>query len=409
MADMVKENAEWRLELSQSLPWPGTLAAEERVAQSSVANVETNVGIAELVRRFEAQELFLKLIRTDKLLAVERANFLVVDGIREFAQAKFKQGIGSHYEFLQAHSERGVLKANVASLETELLNLKRHALLLMGSPAISNPEGVSFALDWPQSLTSPDIAQNKSVQDFARLKIQRGRELEIARQDAEYRRSLPSFMASGMVMQEDSGMRMYGAMVGVSLPVFSQIQRNSLKVEGTLTQTQAEHALAWHERRKELALMQADSRIAQIQANYLALEREIIPPFKEHIEAATVQFSHGKSDITSIIAGRRTLLNLEVSKVRTIEALARARLSVEKIRAGLIDEGLDLEVPQLVGANSSSMGMTGDGSSGMSPMTSGKDRMPMKPKEPGIKQGTDMKMEEEADGPAQGKSPGMDM
>lgn len=409
MADMAKENAEWRLELSQSLPWPGMLAAEERAAQSSVANAETNAGISDFMRRFEAQELYLRLITTDKLLAIEKSNFQVVDGIREFAQAKFKQGIGSHYEFLQAHSERGVLKANVASLETELLNIKRHALLLMGSPAFSNPEVVSFILDWPQFLTSPDISQNKSTQDFARLKIQRAKDTEIARQDAEYRRSLPSFMASGMFMQEDSGMRMYGAMVGVSLPIFSQNQRNSLKAEGSLTQNQAEEALTWHERRKSLALMQAESRIAQIQANYLALEKEIIPPFKEHIEAVTVQFSQGKSDITSIIVGRRTLLNLEISKVRTIDALARARLSVEKIRAGLVDGELDLEVPQLVGASSSIMGMTANVSSGMSPKTFEKGRISVKPKEQGINQGTDMKKEEEADKPAQGKSPGMDM
>jgi outer membrane protein TolC len=409
MADMAKENAQWRLEFSQSLPWPGALAAEERVAQSSVANIETNFGVADLIRRFEAQELYLGLIRTDKVLMIEKANFLVVDGVSELTQAKFRQGIGSHYEFLQAHSERGVLKANVASLETELLNLKRHALLLMGSPNLSNPEGVSFVLDWPSSLTGPDLAQNKGSQDFARLKIQREKELEIARQDAAYRRSLPSLMASGMVMEEDSGMRMYGAMVGVSLPVFSQIQRNSLKTEGSLTQTQAEQALSWHERRKSLALMQADSRIAQIQANYLALEREIIPPVKDHIEAVTVQFSQGKSDITAIIAGRRTLLNLEISKVRMMEALARARLSIEKIQAGLIDEELDLDVPQLVGA-SSNMGMTGGGSPGMSPMTSGKDRMPMKPRQPGMKAGPETKIEDEPDGPAQqGKSPGMDM
>lgn len=408
MADMVKENAEWRLELSQSLPWPGTLAAEERVAQSSVVNAETNLGIADLMRRFEAQELYLRLIRTDKLLAVEKANFLVADGILEFTQAKFKQGIGSHHEFLQAHSERGVLKANVASLETELLNLKRHALLLIGNPAISNPDRVSFVLDWPQSLVKPDTPRNKSTQDIARLKIQRGKEIEIARQDAEYRRSLPSFMASGMVMQEDSGMRMYGAMVGISLPIFSQVQRNSLRDEGSLTRNQSDEALAWHERRKNLALMQAESRIAQIQANYLALEQEIIPPIKEHIETVTVQFSHGKSDITSIIAGRRTLLNLETSKVRTIEALARARLSVERIMAGLIDEELDLEVPQLVGA-SSSMNMSGAESSGMSPMTSGRDRMPMSPRGLGIKAETDMKMEEETDEPKQGKTSGMGM
>lgn len=408
MADMAKDNAEWQLEFSQSFPWPGTLAAEERIAQTYVANAETNVGVTDLMRRLEAEELYLKLVRTDKLLAIEKANFLVVDGIREFTQTKFKQGIGSHYEFLQAHSERGVLKANVDSLETELLNLKRHALLLMNNPTMANPGSVTFVLEWPQSLVKPATVQDKMDQDFGRQIIQRGKEIELARQDANYRRSLPSFMASGMVMQEDSGMRMYGAMVGISLPIFSQIQRNSLRAESSLTQNQADQALAWHERRKELALMQAESRIAQIHVNYLALEQEIIPPVKEHIEAATVQFSHGKSDIASIIAGRRTLLNLEISKVRTTEALARARLSVEKIKAGLIDGELDQEVPRLVGTGST-MDMTGAASSSMSPMTSGKEAMPMKSSEPGVKRGTDMKMEEEADEAEQGKSSGMGM
>ncbi len=408
MAKEAKGGAEWQLELSQSFPWPGTLASEERLAQTSVSAAEANNELLALMRRIEAEELYLKIVRTDKLLAIAKSNFTAVDSLRKLASEKFKQGVGSHNEFLQAHSESGVLRTNVSALEADLINLKRHALLLIGDKRMTSPNTVTFSLEWPDSLVGPVINQEKiNDRDLIRQKIQREKENQLARQDSAYRRTLPSFMASGMLMQEDAGMRMYAAMVGVSLPVYSQGQRRSLNNEGLLTSELTERTLAWQDQRKALALMQADTRIAQIQANFKALEKEIIPPVKEHIEATMVQFSQGKSGISAIIDGRRVLLNLEVSKVRSMEALARARISIEKIKAGLIDETLDEEVPQLIGVGSNAMSMPGGGSTGGMPsMPSGKENGAMKPS---MSPSDAMKNTDPVDEAEPEKSPGMGM
>lgn len=406
MAKEAKGGAEWQIELSQSFPWPGTLAAEERLGQTSVSTTEANNEIFALMRRIEAEELYLKIIRTDKLLVIAKSNFTVVDGLRKLASEKFKQGVGSHNEFLQVHSESGVLRTNVRALEADLINLKRHALLLMGDRRMTHPETVNFSLDWPASLVGPVQHQEKvNDRDLVRQKIQREKETQLARQDTAYHRTLPSFMASGMLMQEDAGMRMYAAMIGVSLPVYSQGQRRSLNNEGSFTNEQTERTLAWQDQRKTLALMQADTRIAQIQANFKVLETEIIPPVKEHIEATMVQFSQGKSDIGAIIDGRRILLNLEVSKVRSIEALARARVSIEKINAGLIDDTLDEEVPQLSGVGSNAMSGAGS-TSDMSSMPSGKNNGVMKPN---MNPSEAIKNTEPADEAESEKSSGMGM
>lgn len=408
MAEDAKDGAEWQLQLSQSFPWPGTLSAEERAAMARVATTEADTGLASLARRFEASELFLKLVRTAKLIAIERANLVVVNGIREFSHEKFKQGVGSHMEFLQSHSEAGVLKANVATLELELRNLKRHALLLIDATTAADPDSVDFTLEWPVGLTQAKNAGTDGVVDLARERIVRGKDAELARQDAEYRRSLPSFMASGMLMQEDGGMRMYGAMVGVTLPVYSNIQRSSLSSERVVVEGRASGELSWHDRRKALALAQAEDRIAQIEANSRALEREIIPPVREHVEAATSQFSQGKSDIGAIVEGRRTLLNLQMTEIRTTEALALARLSVEKIKAGLIDDNIDVEIPQLVGATSSGMNM-GGGAGNMQEMAPMKRKMPMKGSMPRQKQapGSGMTMPDEEESKSGGSGMGM--
>lgn len=353
--EMAKENkgaAQWKVGLSQSIPWPGTLASEEHIAQTQITSVENTNNLYSLNRHLEAADLFLKIIRTDKLLRIQRENFKAVDGIRELTHEKFRQGVGSHHEFLQAHSESGILKINVASLETDLLNLKRHALFSINHPSASNPNAVTFSLEWPESLLKASTSVLKQP-DLVRSQIEQQKTLSMARQDFAYNRSLPSLMVSGEVMDEDAGMRMYGAMIGISVPLFSNTQRSSISSENTIIQNRADQQIAWQDRRKQLALLQAESRIAQLKANLKTLETDIIPPVKEHIEATTVQFSQGKIDIGAIINARRILLNLQVSEVQTIEVLARAQLSLEKIHAGIVDDEIDQEVPQLFGMGSS--------------------------------------------------------
>ena len=355
-SDMDRAKAETTYGLSQSFPWPGTLAAEGQAAKARAATVAANMSLSALERRFAATELYLRLVRTAKLIDAERANLILVNGLREFAHEKFKQGVGSHMEFIQSHTEAGVLQANVASLELDLKNLKYHALLLMDHQTGHAPDAVDFVLEWPPNLITAKA--DKDVHwDLTRERIVRSKEADLSRLDAEYRRSLPLFNVSGMMMQEDGGMRMYAATIGISLPIYSNIQRSSYSSEDLIVDSQAEGELAWHERRKALALFQTEGRITQLDANLKALAQEIIPPVREHIEAATSLFSQGKGDIAAIVDGRRTLLNLQMTEVRTTESLALARLSALKIAAGLIDDAIDQEVPQLTGSTISGMGM----------------------------------------------------
>jgi outer membrane protein TolC len=337
-----KGRAEWRLGIMQQIPWPGTLRAEDRAAQARIAAAETEAGVSTLERQFAAKELFLKIVRTAKLLAAEEASLEEARGLRDLTHARFKQGLGSHLEYLQAHSELGVMKANVRALATDLRNLKRHTLVLLGVTDLRGVDALRLVTDWP----APAAAQ-APARDVVRERIARGRDATLARQDVEYRRSLPSLTASGMLMRDDAGMRMYGAALGISLPIYSGAARSALRTESGLIGRRAEGDIAWHDRRKELALAQARDRIEQIEANGRALQSEIISPVREHFAGAMALFSQGKGELGAIIESRRALLGLRMTAVMNDEALALARLAIEKIEAGMVDETLDLGVPQL--------------------------------------------------------------
>lgn len=355
--------------ISQAFPWPGSLASEEKAATAQTAAIESSLAGDDLERRFAAAELFLRMVRVAKLITVQQANFAVVESVRNFAHTKFTQGVGSHMEYLQAHSESGILKANLAALRVDLKNLKRHAVLLLNDPTLTSPDSLQLDLEWP----SKSARNDPNTSDIVRQKLIRSKDVEIARSDVARRRSLPSFMATGMVMQEkESGMQMLGGMIGMSVPLYSAAERRSLSRDSVLAESRIDRQLTWHDRRKVLALEQAQDRIAQIQANATALRKEIIPPVREHMEGATAQFSQGKGDIIAIIDGRRTLLNLQVSEIQTSEALALAILDVEKIHAGMFDMLLDQDTPQL-SSPSASMGSRGmaESNGGMTGMPKG--------------------------------------
>jgi outer membrane protein TolC len=338
-----EESPEWQVGLSQSVPWPGTLAAEERAAKAETDLATKNLILSSLDRRFAAIELYFRLVKSAKLVKLAQANLKVSEAFKEFAHARFKQGIGSHIDFLQTQAENAVLRMNLGALETELNNLRHHALLQMSQKQQPDTE---FVLEWPADFMARGKTRGASA-DIVQESIAGSLNLKLAQNDAKYLSSLPSFMASGMVMQTDSGMQMYGAMVGLSIPLYSNIKRSSLSSEASVIEEKVNNELAWHEQRKKLALYQTEERIKQIEASLKALREEIIPSVKGHLDAATAEYSQGKVGVNAIIEGRRMLLNMQSEELTMMEALARANLGIEKIQTGLIDEEIDQSIPQL--------------------------------------------------------------
>lgn len=372
------ERPSWTVGLSQTFPWPGTLAAEERSAALETARAKLDASASDVGRRFAAKELFLGMVRLAELLEVQRRNLADAKRIERFANERFRQGIGSHMEFLQSHSETAILKANVDALATDLANIEAEARLWMTGKAPAEADAIMFRLGWPE-IAAPSAAD---AVDLARERIRVARERDLARQDAQYRRSLPSLMASGMVMQRDEGMLMYGAMAGISIPVLSGSIRDSLRAESTVIEHRAAEELAWYEQQRHLVEWQVERRIARIAANLEALEKTIVPQTAAHLDAALVEYSQGRGNLRSILDSQRILLNLESSLVQAREALALAKLDRLRLDHGLADGVMNRPVPQ-IGLPTMTSGMDMDAGAG--------DRMEMGTRPGGT--GSDTNME----------------
>lgn len=330
----------WEMTLAQTFPWPGSAAAAREDKQNIVYEARGDATLGAAQRAFGAKDLYVRMVRAAKLIAVQQESLKVVEGIRDFMHDTFKEGTGSHMAYLDAQGEAAILSANLGALRTDLLNLKREALLMLGRSPAEDPESLPLTLDWPAAAESP-------ADDQVLARIDRAAASAAGRADAADKASMPTITVSAMAMREDDGMRSAGGAVGISLPIFSGSVRHAVAAESAAVAHRAASERTLHERRKSLAIAQASARRDQIRANIRTLTNDVMPPVKEHVAAATVLFSQGKGDVASIVQSQRRLLDLEQSAIMLTEAEAQTDLAIEAAGAGFLDAALSGETPRL--------------------------------------------------------------
>ena len=343
-----KSSAAWALSVTQMFPWPGTLSAQKNAAQARVSRSEASFEVNRLTRQMEAADFFLALIRLAERTEIEKQNLIQAQLIIKYSGARLSHGIGSHQELLQAQNEQIVIATNIKAMETQLANLTDYArALITTSPAEASQ--MNFVLKFPDS--GPAVL--KSNQDPTVNRIQTAQAETLAQLNAQQAQTMPEIMTQAMLMREDSGMWMVGAMVGVRLPVFSQAERQSLENQKMTVSSKTMESLTWHEKKKQIALSQLARQLSQLEFTLKTLRLNIIPNSKEHLKSALAEFSQGKGSIRTVTDARKSLLTFEDSEILFKEHVLKSQLAQQKAFFGFTDDVLNADIPQL---SSSAMG-----------------------------------------------------
>ncbi len=346
----------WKLSITQTFPWPGSLSAEEQMATANSGTVEVSNEAAKAERYFSALELFVEMIRNQKLLEVQESILTEANAFRDFVHERYRQGIGSHLEYLQTHTESALIETNIATQETNLENLKEHALIFLEGANNINPSNTIFSLQWPKyddnspNRFAPNFEEPRdhtSPIDYTLSLMKISRDKDLAAKDAMLKRSLPGISVTAMAMQSDTGMRGVGGMLGMAVPLYSMSERRALRSEITHVKAKIDADISWYEKRKELALHQSERRLDRIMKNLQSLEKDILPKVREHLEASTVYYGEGKGSVYSILDSRRKLLSLDIAKINMIAAVIRAKITISRVEYGFIDAAIDSPVPEI--------------------------------------------------------------
>lgn len=299
------------VELSQPLPWPGTLSLDRQLADDRVAGIQAMTAHHQVEL---ARQLRMALARRDyrrQRLAINRENQRLWQLLIETLEDRYASGTANRSALLQAQHERHLLMENAIQLEAALerdSSQIRQALNLPTATALPD-----LSNDDIPAISDDQLTQRLSVLDeqpqiraLQAEQSQKQHELERIRKQRYPNFSLMTRYNS-LWMNED---QRWVVGVGINLPLD---QGGRSRQEAALRADQ--QALDWEQRDRLLALReqlaQAASHYREAGKRLRLYANELLPLARENLAASRDAFRSGEADFQRILTAQRQLLTTQ--------------------------------------------------------------------------------------------------
>lgn len=329
-----------KLDFSQKIPWPGTLAAREAAARHEAVAADRDVEALRLQVVARTKSAYAEWRFVDEGVAIHHATQALLDDLIAIARTRYAAGRASKLDVLQAEVERTDLDNQLLRLVRQQTSVQaRINALLNRAPDTPLPEAAPMPLQ-----TAPPAFEELQTLALARHP-------EISRLDAQISASksrvtlaekafYPDFRVgvSYNSLWDDSDKR---SIVGVSINL--PLDRSKRKSE--LNRTRADTRRAqWSlvERRAELLadLAQARAEVLEAQASVALYQDELVPLSAEYLETALADYQSGSGAFLNVITAERRKLSTDLALARARADYTRRLAELERWVGGSIHSSL---------------------------------------------------------------------
>jgi cobalt-zinc-cadmium efflux system outer membrane protein len=330
---------DWRVGISQSFPWFGTLdVAGEAAASRAEAARERFVATRLEVSR-QVREAWFEYAYVYAAIEVTRGHLELLSTWEQVARTRYSTGLGQEADVIRAQVELGILEDRVRTLEdlrrpvAARLNaaLNRPSAATLPVPEIADGPAVRFdeqRLIEELPMTSPDLlALKHSIEEAVRR-------VELA--DKSF---YPDYSVgldyTGIGSARGSGVKGSGddalaVTAGLSLPIWRESYRAAeAQANAQLTATRFERANLINVQRSELELALYRYRDAE---RRIGLFRDtLVPKGQESIQTTTVAYQAGDASFLDLVDAERVLLEFQLSAARAQADQAQSLAMIERI------------------------------------------------------------------------------
>lgn len=307
-----------KIELSQSIPWPGTLAARQRAARSSAIAANENVNALRLQVAFLARSAYAEWYFAHRAMGIHESTNNLLEELHSVAETRYAAG--------------RALQQDVLQVELEQLHLQRHGLmltqqrdaaraqinaLLNRSPEAPVPEPAAISI--PADPAALEILENNARKAHPVL-----REIDalIASHEAHVtvakKALLPDlrFTAGYNSLWDEADKR---PIVGISINVPLNRSKRRAEVDRAKWEVRRTQSRLENQRAQLLGeLARARAKVVESIEAVRLYENSLLPLADEFLDAALADYQSGTGDFLSVIAA-------EKHKLTATEELERNR------------------------------------------------------------------------------------
>jgi outer membrane protein TolC len=321
------------VEVSQSLPWWGTLDARKEAARAEAEAASQDFAGLRLRLAALARGAFADWVYIQHALEVNSANQALLTELRNVARIRYTTGQAPQADVLQADVERAMLKQQRLEWERERAVVQaRMNALLDRAPQMAIPEPSAL----PETITLP---AEEMLAEHA-LGHPRLEELAAQQRAAEARQTLaekeryPKFGVSTGYnnMWADPAMR---PTVGLSFTVPLDQGKYRAQIDATRAEARRSASTLEDERASVLADLSAAYAMARESAQSIALYRdELVPLARSTLEVTRSEYGTGRGDFLNVLTAERHRLDTELGLARAQSEYYRALAELDQASGG---------------------------------------------------------------------------
>lgn len=321
------------VEVSQSLPWWGTLDARKEASRAEADAASQNFAALQLQLAMLARGVFADWAYIQHALEINSANVSLLAELRSVARIRYTTGQAPQADVLQADVERAMLKQQRLEWERErtVVQARMNALLDV-SPQTAIPE--------PGPL--PEIIRLPAEEILAQRALEHPRLGELAAQQraAQARQTLaekeryPRFGVSAGYnnMWPDPAMR---PMVGLSFTVPLDQSKYRAQIDAAHAEVRRTASTLEDERASMLANLSIAYAMVRESAQSIALYRdELVPLARSTLEVARSEYGTGRGDFLNVLTAERHRLDTELGLARSQSEYYRALAELDRASGG---------------------------------------------------------------------------
>ena len=328
------------VDISQKIPWPGTLAARESAARYEAVAAGRDVDSLRLQVIAQAKSAYAEWRFVDSALVIHHATQALLDELIATAETRYAAGRALKQDVLQAEVER-------TDLDNRLLRLLRQQATVQARiNALLNR-----APDAPLPAAAPISLQSTPPALEALQPLALAQHPELSRLDAEISASesrvtlaekafFPDFQVGvgyGGFWDETDKRPVFA--VSINVP-FDRSKRRSELDRARAETRRTKFSLS--ERRAELlaALTTARAEVIEAQGSVALYQDELVPLAEEYLEAAIADYQSGAGAFLNVITAEQRKLDTELELARARANYVRRLAELELWVGGSLNEFL---------------------------------------------------------------------
>ena len=321
------------IEVSQALPWWGTLDARRQVARAETEAATHDLDALRLRLADLAREAFSDWAYVHRALQINATNHSVLTELGEVARARYSTGQAPQEDILQADVERSMLKQQRLTWERDqTLAQARMNALLNRAPQAPIPE--PRELPAMKSLPAEEVLAERALAHPQLEGLAAQQHAAVVRQRLAEKERYPKFGVSAGYnnMWSDPAMR---PMLGLSFSV----PLDQGKYRATIDAARAEARRAASTLQDQRASMLADlaAAYASVREAGQSLElyrNELVPLARDTLDVTRAEYESGRGDFLNVLTAEQHRLDAELGLARKQAEYHRALAELDRASGG---------------------------------------------------------------------------